>query len=702
MSGRHTYALVLLMAASLAVSPVVSPVYAQDQQAAAPAATPAAQAPDQPAPQQDQGPKPLTPPPQYQPPPSTSAPPTPSVTKTLNLGHDYSNGPRWFPNFLAPYKPISVAPPVMTNTPKVQELIHDGKMMLSLDQAVSIALENNLDIAVERYQPLLDEANLLLSKSGANGRISFDPTVTGTAFDEYSASPINNPFFAGFLSTSTGAIPTAIATPLSLENHIAEANFQYTQNFSTGTQVQVTFDNTRESTNFGGFDLFNPYIQSTLQLEVTQSLLAGFGKAVNDRYILEAKNTMKIGDSQFAQQVITTVTQVSNDYWELVFARENVKVGQTAVAADQQLYDNNKKQLEIGTMAPLDVITAESQLASDQQLLVQDQTTQLEDETSLLVAMTRDPLAGGLVGVEIVPTTPIFTPDMVENIPLPDAVHEAWKSRPELQQSALTEANSAIEMKATKNLLLPTLNLYGLYAGTGLGGNQTISTPVPTGAFDASTASPVFAASGTNGAGTTPVGYVGTAIDSPTPNITQFNGGIGNDYYGLIKGTYPTFEVGVNLTLPIRNRAAQANNATAQLNHSQQQTQYMQTQNTIVLNVRQAMIAMEQDRAAVQAAQEARVLAQQSYDDEVKRLQLGTSTAFTVTQKQQLLVAAEGTELRDRINLIEAEVNFNQAMGRTLQVHNIIVAGARGVSTYRAPNIPGTPNADTQGVNGQH
>src|ERR1700735_1448070 len=248
MSGRHTYALVILMAASL----VVSPVYAQDQQAPAPAATPAAQAPDQPAPQQDQGPKPLTPPPQYQPPPSTSAPPTPSVTKTLNLGHDYSKGPRWFPNFISPYKPISVAPPVMTNTPKVQELIHDGKMMLTLDEAISIALENNLDIAVERYQPLLDEANLLLSKSGASGRIGFAPTVTGTAFDEYSASPINNPFFAGFLSTSTGAIPTAIATPLSLENHIAEVNFQYTQNFSTGTQVQVTFDNTRESTTLGG------------------------------------------------------------------------------------------------------------------------------------------------------------------------------------------------------------------------------------------------------------------------------------------------------------------------------------------------------------------------------------------------------------------------------------------------------------------
>jgi outer membrane protein TolC len=300
-----------------------------------------------------------------------------------------------------------------------------------------------------------------------------------------------------------------------------------------------------------------------------------------------------------------------------------------------------------------------------------------------------------LVGVEIVATTPIFTPDNVENVALPDAVREAWKNRPELQQSSLNVKNSEIEMKATKNLLRPTLNLFGEYQAAGLGGDQTISTPVATGAFDASPDAPIFAASGINPAGTPPVGFAGTAIDNPTPQITRFQGGYGNDLNGMFYSDYPTFEVGLNLTLPIRNRSAQAANATAQLTHSQQEMQYRQTQNTIVLNVRQAMIAMEQDRAAVTSAQEARVLAQQSYDDEVKRLQLGTSTAFTVVQKQQLLTAAQGTELRDRINLIEAEVNFNQAMGRTLPVHNIIVAGTSG-SVYRAPNIPGTPNADRQ------
>ena len=628
MGRRPMHAAMVLLTAAL----IVSPLCAQSQQRSGqntqtPPVTP------------EPAPIPLPPPPQYEPPPVAPASHAPSPVRNLDLGTDYSKGPRWFPGVTAPYRPIGVGEPAMTNTPRMEQLIQGGKMMLSLEDALTIALENNLDVAVERYVPLLDEANLLLAKSGINGRIGFDPILTAAGFDEYAVSPINNPLFSGILSTSTTTTPTRIATPVALKNHIAQYNFQYTQNFSTGSQLQVTFDNSRESTNFGEFNLFNPYLQSSVTFEATQSLLAGFGKTVNNRYILEAKNTIKVGESQFAQQAITTVTQVSTDYWELVFARENVKVGEIAVAADQRLYDNNKIELQVGMMAPLDVITAESQLASDQQVLVQDQTTQLEDEMTLLVAITRDPMAGPLLGVEIVPTTPIFTPDNVEDLPLPDAVREAWKNRPELEQASLNVKNQEIEMKATKNLLLPTLNVYGEFQTAGLGGNQTITTTTP---------------------------------------VTRFAGGYGNDLNGIINANFPTLEAGLNLTLPIRNRAAQAQNVTAQLTHSQQETQYRQTQNTIVLNVRQTMIAMEQDRAAVKAAEEARVLAQQSYDDEVRKLQFGSSTAFTVVQKQQLLTAAQGTELRDRINLIEAEVLFNEAMGRTLTVHNITVGGVAG------------------------
>ncbi|HTX41319.1 MAG TPA: TolC family protein [Acidobacteriaceae bacterium] len=675
-SGRFTHAAVALF---VVASLMASPLYAQEQQAPA-------QDTQNPAQPQVQMPTP----PVYQPPTTTQGPP-PSPARAMKFGPDYSKGNSWFPNIFAPYQEMHIAEPELTNTPRIDQLIQNGKLMLSLEDAISLGLENNLALAVERYVPWLDEANLLLARSGANGPVKFDPTVTSTLSLEQSTQPINNPFFVGIAPTSSST-PTA-TVPIGIINHIATANFQYTQGFVTGTQFQMTFDNTRESSNLGLFNLFNPYDQSTLAFQLTQPLLNGFGKIPTERYILEARNTVKVGESQFAQQAMTTITQVAQDYWELVYARENVKVEQVAVAADQQLYENNKKQLEIGTMAPLDVITAQSQLATDQQGLVQAQTVQLLDETTLLTAITKDALAPNLRGIEIVPTTPIFTPT-IENISLDDAVHEAWQKRPELQQADLNLKNAGIEIKATKNALLPTVNLFALYEGTGLSGKQTSTTSIPT-AFAADLNEPIVNAAG---AFPTPQLYE-SAVSAATTTTTIFRSGLGEDYQRMIDGAYPTFEAGFNITLPIRNRAAEANNATAQLNQRQQRVEYLQTQSTILLAVRQALITLEQDRAAVAAAEESRIYNQQSYDDEVKKLQLGTSTAFTVVQKQQLLTAAEGVELRDRINLIEAELTFNQAMGRTLEVHNITLADAKSGHVLQAPNIPGTPDAGS-GVSG--
>jgi len=662
MSGRIFHAvMVMVTAASL----VISPVFAQDQPATPPA--------------QSSQPIVQTPPPQYQPPAETQGPP---VAPTRSMGFsktpDYSKPNAWFPTIFAPYMPMKVAKPEVINTPRIEQLIQNGKLNLSLEDAISLGLENNLAIAVERYVPWLDEASLLLAKSGANGRLQFDPVLTGSFNLTQSSTPVNNPFFAGVGELNSSGEPVKTAAP-AVFGHTFNANFQYTQGFGYGTQAQVTFDNQRSSSSIP-IDLFNPSVQSTLTATLTQPLLNGFGRIANQRYIIEAKNSVKVGESQLAQQVISTVTQVATDYWELVFARENVKVEQVAVAADQQLYENNKKQLEIGTMAPLDVITAQSQLATDQQALVQAQTTQLLDETTLLVAITKDPLAGPLKGIEIVPTTPIFNPN-VENIALDDAVKEAWQKRPEVQQAELNLKNAGVEVKATRNALLPTVNLFGQYQSIGLGGIER--TTSPTGTFVADSAAPIVDSTGA---------LIADEFEPiPLSSPFVFPGGIGDDLSRMIRAKYPTFEGGINFTLPIRNRAAQANNATAQLNEREQEVSLLQTQNTIVLNVRQTMIVLEQDRAAIAAAQEARIYAQQSYDDEVKKLQLGTSTAFTVIQKQQLLTAAEGVELRDRINLIEAELNFNQAMGRTLEVHNISVADAIGGTISKTPNIPGAP-----------
>ena len=528
--------------------------------------------------------------------------------------------------------------PSLTNSPRIEQLLQGGKLMLSLQDAISLALENNLAIDVERYAPWLDEVSLLRAKSGVNGLVPFDPTFTGNLNVQDSVTPLNNPLFAGVIPTRDSRRPRP-RRRFAYVQHIGNVNFQYNQYFPTGTQFQAGMTNNRTSSNFGFFNLYNPYLQSALTLTVTQPLLRGFGMLPNTRLIIEAKRNIKVGLSQLEQQVMATTAQVSNDYWELVYARENVKVEEAAVGVSQRLYEENARRLEIGTLSSLDVLTAQSQLASDKQALVQAQSVQLQDETTLLNDITKDPLDGPLLNAEIIPVTPISTPDTGENVRIEDAVKEAWQKRPELKQASLNLENAGTDVKATKNELLPSVNIFGQYVASGLGGVQTVATTTPTGAFLPGL--PVVNSVGV------PVAdeFQSTAVTSASQVV--FPGGAGQDLGRVFRGNYSTFEGGINLTLPIRNRAAQADNAQALLNERQQKTQYRQEQNAIFVSVRNALIAMREDRASLAAAEEAKKLAVQTFEDEQEKYRLGASTSYNVVLRARDVTAAEGTELRD-------------------------------------------------------
>src|SRR3984957_11033646 len=412
---------------------------------------------------------------------SQVASPTPSQPRTVNMNLDYSAGRKWFPNMIEQYKPVTVPAPPLTNSPRIDQLLQSGKLMLSLQDAISLALENNLAIDVERYTPWLNEVNLLRARSGVNGLVPFDPTVTGSLNIQDSVTPLNNPLFAGVIPSGTTTPTNQI--PLPFVQHIGNANVQYNQNFLTGTQLQVGMTNNRTSSNFGFLNLYNPDVQSALSVTITQPLLRGFGVLPNTRLIIEAKRTIKVGLSQLEQQVMATTAQVSNDYWELVYARESVKVEEAALGVSQQLFDENLMRLQIGTLSSLDVLTAQSQLASDKQALVQAQSVQLQDETTLLNDITKNPLDPSLLSAEIIPTTMISTPDTGENVRIEDAVKEAWEKRPELRQAALNLENAGTDVKATKNGLLPSVNIFGQYVASGLGGVQTATLTNPTGDF---------------------------------------------------------------------------------------------------------------------------------------------------------------------------------------------------------------------------
>lgn len=603
----------------------------------------------------------------------TAPPETPAPPMSLSLAPDYSHGRSWFPNVAAPYIPRHILLPPMTNSPRLQQLIQNGKLNLTLQDAIALALENNLDIAVQRYTPWLDEMNLLLARSGANGRVSFDPNITMNLNESDATIPIANPLISGVgVTTSTS----------SLTQHTTTGNFGYSQGFAPGTLVQMSFNNSRSSSTTSA-NVFNPQLQSTLAFSITQPLLNGFGFLPNERFIIEGKNTVKMGEWGFKLAVINDVSTTSNDYWNLVYARQNVAVEQETVNVDQTLYNNNQKQLQIGTMAPLDVLTAQSQLASDKQALIVAQTLQLEDETKLLDDITKNPLDGTLQGVEIVPTSPIPTTDTVGNPAIEDAVQRAWSDRPELQEMALQLKNDSVETKVTANALLPTLNLIGQYSTTGLGGvgKETSTTP---GVLIPNPNDPIVL----NGV-VVPGEFVG--VTPSTTTVTPVPGGITNAWDSLIHSKFPTFQVGLQMNLPIRNRAAQASNGTAQLNLREEQTLYQEEKNTIYLAVRSDLIAVTQDRNAVVAAGTARELAQQTFDDEQKKYQLGSSDSYTVALRSRDLTAAKTTELQDQINLVEAVIALDQAMGRTLEAHNISVADAKDANATPVPNIPGAP-----------
>jgi outer membrane protein len=691
-------ALVMLTAFSL----VVSPAFAQAQKDQNPTSqgTPSQQEqqgqPSQPEPAQSQQTPGQAQPGRTQEPSGSELkqqPQTPAAAEAreMKMGPDYSKGKPFFPSFIAPYTTAKIPQPMLTNSPRLDQLVQNGKLILSLEDAISLALENNLNISVQKFLPWIAETQILKAKAGgipqfANTQqivlgtspsVSFDPVVSGNVDWQRSTIPVNNPLLSGTGTSAT--IP-------SLTTNGYTYNFGYTQGFHTGTNFSTTLDTTRAASN-SPQNLFNPFVQPVLTATLTQPLLNGFGILVNTRYILEAKNSLKIADSQLAQQVMATVTQTSNDYWELVYDRENVKVQEAAVGVSTKLYEDNKKQLQIGTMAPLDVLTAESQVATDQQNLIVAQTTRLQQQTVLLNDITKNLMAPDLQGIEIVPTTTIATPEIVENIALDDAVKEAWLKRPEIYQSDLNLKNAGIEAKATKNALLPGLNVYAQYSATGLSGNSITSTSNIPSSITPIPSEPIVDSITGLQIGNEVVGF-------PVFPTTLKTNGLGAALSSLFENKFPTYAAGVTFSIPIRNRSAQSDNARALLNERVQQTQYRQTQNTIVLNVRNTMIALQQDRAQVAAAEKARNLAQRTLDAEQKKYQLGSSTSYNVVLRSRDLTAAEGTELRAKVNLEEALVNFNQAMGRTLEVNRITMADALRGKVHREKLIPGTPDRD--------
>lgn len=575
----------------------------------------------------------------------------------------------WLTN---PYRTRSVPQINLANSPRLDSLIRGGALYLSAQDVVALAIENNIDVEVQRYAPLLAREVLKRAESGGvlrsvgvgvapgpqsvslqgvsvntggggiagGGGVSsgggiltqlgpgipaLDPTVSAFANFAHTTSPQSNTFLTG-------------TTSLVLNTRTYQAS--YSQNFAFGLSAQMSYFSQHTAVNSAFFSL-NPYTSGNLSLQITQNLLQGFGRPVNTRNIRVQKNNLKVTDLQFKLQLVTTISAVLNLYWDLVSFHQDLKAREQAVQTAQQLMDDNKKQVEFGVLAEIEVTRAESQLYTTKQDLVISRTNLLQQETILKNALSRAGVATtDLAGVRIVPMDQIVVPEKDDIGEVEKLVAEALEKRPEIQQSKINLESNQMNLVGIKNSLKPTLQAFTDLANNGLTGELT------------------------------PVGIAQGGIGSP------FVGGYWNMVGQIARRNYPNYSAGFSLNIPLRNRAAQSDYATSLLEIRQNELTLRKNMSQVRVDVQNAVIGMEQARARYEAAVKARELAAQTRDADQKKFSLGAATAFQVVQDQRDLANAQNAEVQAMANYTHARIALDQAVGRTLEVYRVSVDDA--------------------------
>lgn len=648
--------------------------------------------------------------PQQTAPAASGLPPAPNPTQPLfmrDTPHDYSKERGYWKNPLAPYSPITVPAPNFLNSPQLDSLVKDGKIYLSLSDAVLLALQNNYDIAIQRLNLDIADVDLLHAKSGiagirgiSSGLVTgtqggstasvssvgggpgggssgssvagtgpgglslstngagptpenFDPTLTGTIELNHVIQPESSPLFSGGLP--------------SINQNTNTYNFSLSKGFITGTNMQVAFDNTRTTTD-NPFTFFSPTLTSTFNFALTQHLLQGFGTGVNGRFIVQAKNDRRIADSIFRQQLLYTINQVENIYWGLVSSYEDVQSKQRALDQSTSLEEDDEKQLQIGSMAPLDVVNAKSQMSGDQQALIASQNTLEYQQLVMKQAISRNLDDPALANAPIIPTDRVSlaeTPE--EHMSVDDLVREAEANRPDVEQATLNLKIDEITLKAVKNGLLPVLDLQAFYGAEGLGGAVSpFCNPI------------ILQAFGVTG---------GCTALKATGYSTVF----GN----LFNSTGPNKGVEFTMNIPLRNRPAQADQARSQIEYRKAQMSLQQLYIQIRMNVISQQYALTNDRAAVNAAMSNHDYNQQSLDAELKKLHLGASTTANVLTQQKGLAAADAQLIAARARYATDRAAFEQTLASTLDRYGISIVDVATGQIHTKPVIPGIAPAQS-------
>ena len=623
---------------------------------------------------------------------------------------------RWWGGLTLPYLPPHVRDTNFTDSPRLASLLRGGKLYLSLDDAIALAIENNLDVELQRYSYPTADSDLLRAQGGgvtrglpltvnllpqgiggpqspllnlpASGSTpttavptsltelsaivpsQTSPSVTSGILSAGSPIPLFDPALIGSLTaqhSSTLETDTlSIGTPV-LDANTTAGNLGVTQGFSTGTSINAAFNSLAQSSN-STTNTYNGYASSNLGVTVTQPLLRGFGPSVNRRYIRIAKNNQKATDLLFREQAIETVAGIVRLYYDLVSLLDDVDVKRQTLATAQKLNEDNQAKVDQGTLAPIELVRAQAQVAAARQDLANSDGFELQQELIVKTLLSRRGTADPLLReARVVPTTPIEVPPTADATPPQQYIDEAFRSRPELQGGRLQIENTQIAMKGTRNQMMPELDLVGTVQNSGLAGQANPLAPTTAAGISANPADPALA------------------------------GGFGGTLEQILRHNYPSYAMGIQLNLPLRNRIAEADYIRDETQLRQSQIRLQQLQNQVRLEVEGAIIAQSRARAAYEAAAEARKLQEQSLEIENEKFANGLSTNFLILQYQGYVAQARSTEVAARGAYVKAGTALERATGKTLENHNISFEEAQSGNVKRPPsgipaNVPpGTP-----------
>ncbi len=584
---------------------------------------------------------------------------------------DFTHGPRSFPTIVRPYEPTGIPSTTLANSPRLHDLLQDGQLKLSLADALSLAIENNLDISVQRFILPIAQTDVLRAKSGqaargvtgalvpsglsqgalgvgvnaaggvggvgAAGGISggggavfvgqsgnFDPAVSVNASYDHTVSPLNSVVVAGVptVTTASGA-----------------GSVTYAQMFHEGSSFTIGVNGIAQHSTQQSL-LFNPAVITRMAMGANHPLLSGAGFLPNERFMMVAANNLQTSRELFAEQVTTSVVQIENAYWNLASAREAIDAAQQAYAAAQQLVNDTNIKVQVGTAARVDVTSAESAAASAERDLVIAQTNfQLQE--AQLKSMLSTQIDPDLERARVDTTDPLPAPSG-EAPDFDAALRVALEKRPEVVVAERNLKNQDISVAFTKNGLLPTVSVFGLYAGAGLTG------------------------------------------DSVTTNE-----GLPQSLYQDVNAQFPEYAAGMSATIALRNRSAQADSLRARLEEQQLQVQLRQEQRQIGLEVRQALISLVQGRSQVASANEAVRLASDSLAAEQAKFQAGLSTPYNIVLRQRDLLQARQAQVTAAAAYARALVDFDRATGQTLERNGIQLDDAIVGAPKSAPTPTG-------------